>query len=548
MDHAIFNRPFVHGHELRAGIDAFAHQVCAALSLPKISVEWADGISTAMINRSGDIKVADVRDDARINNATIKRYAGMIVHELLHRKYTDFSARAIPGTENYQYRNRLHNAIEDAWIERLAIKQGLLGNISGLLTALLNGMTQDIEGVDWTDPAQYPFSLAVYAREYCTRVPVPSNLLAVFEQATRRIDAAQSSTDTLAISEWVYQQIKFPPQSEDQPDDKSGDDQSDDESGDDKSGDQSGDQSGNTPSDASESSTGDDQGEGNGVGTPDTNIAPKAGTSKPIREGQESARVEPTAIAESGALSASGSWSQSEIVDPSNHIRRDSARRVSVKAPARLRFEIRRLFDNSATTLFSPNRKSGSVDPRALFKFGTTDRLFAQRRDIDGIDSAVVIVLDLSGSMFSGRIDVAVNTCAAIFDALSSAGVPTALVTFGSEVALQLPFSERQPRAIQTLARVGDAGGTNDYAAIRYAHDLLRNRRESRRVCFVLTDGQGNAAAAAQQIDAGMSAGIRTIGIGILANVSAVYPDSVRVNKLADLDAVSFAQLKKLAA
>jgi len=546
----LFNRATVSGAELRQGIDAFAHHVCAALSLRSISVEWTDDIGTAAINMHGNIKVANVRDDARFNNLTLRRYAGFIVHELLHRKYTDFSVRAPLGI-NVKYLNALYNAIEDAWIERNAIRSALLGNISDLLAGLVNGMVREAvsEVSDWSDPAQYPFSLAVFARGFCDRVPVPENLIPIWEEATRRVEHSTCSADNLAIAQWVMDQINQ--QGDDQPDDQPNDqpnDQPDDQGeqpGDDQPGEGQGEGQGEdqgTPSDLADGATGDDQGEGKGDTSDQKTNAPMR--SRPLQAGQPARQVEPSAEVSEGG--ASGTYCGSMVLASANaHV--GSVRwTISQTVPAKLRHEVRVLLDNSATTLFSPGRKSGSLNVRALHQYGQSDRLFQQRRDIDGIDSAVAIVLDVSGSMFPRKIEAAVNVCYAMLDALQVAQAATALITFGDEVSLQLPFAERHRNVTERLSRICQGGGTEDYAALRYAHDLLRARPESRKLCLVLTDGVGNAPAVREQCIAGESFGIVTIGMGMLVSADC-YPRSVTIRKLNDLGRVSFGQIKAAA-
>jgi cobalamin biosynthesis protein CobT len=216
-----------------------------------------------------------------------------------------------------------------------------------------------------------------------------------------------------------------------------------------------------------------------------------------------------------------------------------------VTAP-RLESEVRRLFEDSGSTLFQQHRKSGSINVGSLGRFGTTDRLFKQRRDVEGIDSAVVIVLDVSGSMFAdaGRIRAALPTAALLIRVLQRAGVAVALVTFGDVSSVAIPFNTPTPKALETLRRIDSGGSTNDYAALKQAHDMLLARPESRKVCFVLTDGNGAVDDAKEQVNAGTNLGITTIGIGMELDVSEVYPINITVNRLSTLATASLAKIK----
>jgi cobalamin biosynthesis protein CobT len=72
----------------------------------------------------------------------------------------------------------------------------------------------------------------------------------------------------------------------------------------------------------------------------------------------------------------------------------------------------------------------------------------------------------------------------------------------------------------------------------------LHSRPESRKICFVITDGEGDISSTREQCESGTRLGITTIGVGIDLNVSHVYPQAVTVSDLADLGQVSFSKIK----
>jgi cobalamin biosynthesis protein CobT len=212
--------------------------------------------------------------------------------------------------------------------------------------------------------------------------------------------------------------------------------------------------------------------------------------------------------------------------------------------PAKLRYEIRKMFENSGTEEFNINRKQGSLNVNALANIGHTDRLFKRRAEVAGTDSAVTVVIDCSGSMDGERMQNAVNVCYALLTTLSQAGVATSVVTFSGIVSVLKPWNMPYQKTKQLLEHLDANGGTNDYAAVNFAHGLLHRRSEARKVCFVLTDGEGNPQATRDQCLSGSRLGITTIGIGIQENVSRVYPNAVRVDKLEDMGTVAFTKLK----
>ena len=218
--------------------------------------------------------------------------------------------------------------------------------------------------------------------------------------------------------------------------------------------------------------------------------------------------------------------------------------------PAKLRYTVRKLFENSGFEEFQNNRKSGVLNVRALPTMAHNDRLFKRRREHDGIDSAVTIVLDVSGSMFNNNAPLnskmyhAILATYALLDTLSKAGVATSVVTFGCEVSLLKDFSTPYQRVKPLLERLVAGGGTQDFVALSYAHGLLLNRQEERKVCFFLTDGIGKAQACKEQAISGESLGITTIGIGICSDVTHIYKNAVTINQLEDMGTVAFDKLR----
>jgi len=529
----------LNGIQFRAGVEAAAHKIASDFGR-RITLRWDSNITTAGINQHGDVYLANVADDAVVNQALVERYTGFVVHELLHAKYTDFDANG-----STQYLKQLHNAIEDAWIERTGIANQLTGNISGLLTTLVDGMVDKaiVEVKDWADPRQYPFSLAVYARGFCKRVPLADGLEPIFAEAKRRIDGCYNSTDTLALAKWVWDQLQ---------------------------------KLDDAPPKGSKGSQSGDQGQGKGKGAGDGKNGQQAGQQDGQQAGQQAGKataptekmrareVEPS-LKPSGN-SAGGTYTKAAVrKEAYHHSDNRTARDLTVNVPARMRYEVKKLFENSATEEFQNNRRAGSLDVRSLHKVDLSDRLFKRRLESEGIDSAVVILLDVSGSMFSmsyeedanGNIRLdkngeviptcyinhAVKTTAAMLDTLNRAQVKTAVLTFGSSVSVLKPFEMPVAKGLQRVARVDDGGDTNDYAALRYAHELLHGRPESRKVVFVITDGEGDGESVKAQCLSGEALGITTIGVGIQLDISHAYPKAVRVNG-ANIGEVAFKQIK----
>jgi Mg-chelatase subunit ChlD len=529
---SIFNRRSVRGYELRHGIEGFAHQTAAALGLPGVRVEWQP-ISTAAINQHGRMILSAVKDDAVITHRTIVRYTGFVVHELLHRKYTDFLAR-----DNRPFVNALHNALEDAWIERRAIDAALTGNIRAVLTDLVGQIVDEsMDKVkDWADPAIYPFALAVYARGYGLNTPLAQGLEPIFAEASRRLSSAKNSSDTLEIARWVFEQLQLP---EDKPEDKPEESKGEGEGKGQADGQGKGEKGEGQADGQADGQGKQGQGEGQadgkkgqGKGQPGARKVPGAST--------EAMEVEPSINLDPGE--AGTFWDGSGATAPGAHLGAE-ARELDSNVPGRLRHEVRRLFENTGSTLFTRNRKSGSINVHALPRHSLTDRVFQQRRDIEGVDSAVVVLLDVSGSM-RRNLNTVASVGAVLAETLNAAGVQTAIISFGSKASMVTDFGTPVAKVKQAMRRLWLGGDTNDYAAVRMASDLLLPRPEQRKVMFVITDGVGKKSDCAEQIRAATALGITVIGIGIQYDITDVYPNAIFISKMEDFGKVVFNQIK----
>lgn len=299
------------GHEFKRAVTLAIHKICADLGRDPVQIEWG-GTQSASISLRGHLKLANVRDDAVLTKADLMRYVGYGVHELLHWTYTNFDATK-KGWDHSQYVAQLHNALEDAFIEHKGIKASLTGNIEELLTALINGVVTEsmTEVTDWSNPAQYPFVLAVYARRHATiKVPLAEGLQPIFAEASKRLNNATDSFDTLDIAMWVFNQlnqIKPPVQPPVNPEPRKGKEKGEEPT---EGGTEDGDTS------PSEEPTGGDQ--GGDAPTPPTNPAkpPVDRNGNPV----EARNVEPTTKAPDGAGSGGTYWTGS-IKGKEEHVR-----------------------------------------------------------------------------------------------------------------------------------------------------------------------------------------------------------------------------------
>ena len=217
---------------------------------------------------------------------------------------------------------------------------------------------------------------------------------------------------------------------------------------------------------------------------------------------------------------------------------------------AKLKYETRRLFENSGIDEFQPNRKSGILDSHRLYSVAAgNDRVFKRHVEEGGIDSAITFILDCSGSMFGGdncRMATAIPVLYTMLDVLDRAGCATSIVTFGTRTSLLKPWGMGKNQARQLLERIKNGHDNSDSTALRFAHTLLMKRPEQRKVAFILCDGgvvEHEEKACREQAMTGERLGITTIGVGIEENLSRMYPNNITVDRR-NLAETSFKQIK----
>jgi len=554
-------KSFYKGYELRQGVEQFAHKLCKALKRSPVDIQWVSWTSTAGISSCGRLILADIRDDATVSHAVFEKYCGFVAHELCHHTYTDFDQRS-----NIAYLDTLLNAVEDAWIEHKAIRLNMTGNIEHLFSALVEGMVAEALGsvTDWSNPAQYPFALAVYLRDHAkTKVPLAFGLEPIFAQAKVMLSTSKSSADNLVIARWVFEQLKQNGKGKGKGKEEGqeeGQDGGQEGQGKGKKADKGQDQGqptgeGDSPSDGDSDGTGEGDGDGEGEGKAEGNGEGEGegvGKAQPVTDDSDAVEVEPTNSAPEGTGGIGCYSKERSVYDPQYNLSIDANFDVKINVPAKLRYTVKRLFDNSGLEEFQRNRKSGSINVYALPKIGFTDRLFKRRLEVEGIDSAVVILLDLSSSMFTderdcGRIRNAVKTTYALLETMSRAGVATCVVTFGRGVSVLKPWTMPLPKIADLLSRVREFGCTNDYFAVRYGHELLLARHEERKILFSITDGVGDIDQVREQCLVGERLGITTVGVGIGLDVGRSYPQNVTVLDSSELGTTSFEKIKLVA-
>jgi len=206
-------------------------------------------------------------------------------------------------------------------------------------------------------------------------------------------------------------------------------------------------------------------------------------------------------------------------------------------------------------------RRTGQrVVQNRLHRAGTADsRVFAKKRQRTAVNTAIHILVDLSGSMEGGTDRVAMESAMALALALKPVmGVSTAITGFpGSSddrVRPILASHEHIDRVSGRFALLANRCSTTPMTEGLWfvAADLVM-RPEDRKVAVVMTDGQPNDIESTQSIltmmkTAGIEVAPIAIGPDVLPHVTKVFGAGTEVLEAADLKAALFGIAKQMLA
>lgn len=176
------------------------------------------------------------------------------------------------------------------------------------------------------------------------------------------------------------------------------------------------------------------------------------------------------------------------------------------------------------------------LSDRHLSRLAFADaRVFKHSTETKGIDTAVMLVLDSSGSMRDVKQAIANNACYATALACDSVrGVKLGAMTFPGNALMKhfdQPLRQCQP------AFAVPAGGTTPMTeAIMASVVMMSQRREDRKILIVMSDGEANNVMSARAaVAVARNHGIEVIGIGICDNhIRNVIPERYEIIQRVD--------------
>lgn len=218
----------------------------------------------------------------------------------------------------------------------------------------------------------------------------------------------------------------------------------------------------------------------------------------------------------------------------------------------------------------------GKINPRSIYKvgLGTSKRVFRQKVEAESFDTAVLLMVDHSGSMRGSQLRLAAQTSIVFGELLHQLGIPFAVMGFstgngqeGYQRQQQASAAERKvykrwgnlwigeyksfedpwSRAGSRIITMPQHGKINTYdgESLRYGAQVLLNRPEKRKILFWMNDGYPCPNGAddtsahweyAHACAAEVEKKVELFALGINApDVARIYSNCVIVNDIQDL-------------
>jgi len=549
--------------------------------------------------------------DAKLSPEQVKLMRGYVDHEAGHHRHSDlkriFSFYSKNKNENRPNLTDLHNILEDIWMEDKVIEMypGAHKNLSQVNQSIFG---KNLEGFKSINTKDYSFDaiklgLKVWAKHYQQETSLSHEIKEMYsEDVSKILDKyveeaykCESSDDVIRLAKAIYKTFDEPPEGDsssetqetpdpDQFDPAEGDsfDEGEEHPDDKGKGDakREAEALGGTPVD----------GEGSGSDIPSM-IEEEAEDGKGGLGGSEGPlssnhyrvySTEKDTVYSQLNLKDLGKGSRDvwRMIQTKDHRDYENVKnRISTTVKA-MKAKLRRSLLARQQRDWDFGKEAGRLNSKRLVSGYTGNPLvYKTRTDRIEVDTAITVLVDLSGSMRSMGKDTVTRDCAvALAECFEGSNMPFKIVGFcnkgssdsssGSSMYHRyepldtVVFKERnQPlkNAKHAIANLNEAvGGNNsDYDFIFNEIEDLKKQPEKRKVLFVLSDGSPACYSDAgtgehikhirKAISNGSKNGVECVGVGICSTaVKGIYNDHVVVNDVNDLGTTIFGKLTQI--
>lgn len=222
----------------------------------------------------------------------------------------------------------------------------------------------------------------------------------------------------------------------------------------------------------------------------------------------------------------------------SDHVALERVRAASTA----LRYRMEEFLQANTMKRYSVSESGKRLTRDAARRLSMCDlRIFQKRTLGQKIDTAVHVLIDISGSMIvNNRCGVAVDAALALglaLDEVDGVKYSVSAFPFHSHDVIEMVYPGESMRNVAfRFANLSPNGTTPLDKGLIQAHTSLMTTDAARRVCLVITDGDPDDAEAAKMVvSMGESEGIEHMAIGIECSVSHITKNACVVMDLADL-------------
>lgn len=221
----------------------------------------------------------------------------------------------------------------------------------------------------------------------------------------------------------------------------------------------------------------------------------------------------------------------------------------ALQASIALRIRLQGFLQAQTQRLCSIGRR-GTLHANSLHRLQVGNaRVFQKESEQQGLNTAVHILLDVSGSMAGTPINLANRACFAVATALSRIrGVNPAVTAFPAATVTSSVFPiMRHGQSVPYMLDIRASGGTPLAGALWWVLQTMLPLKEQRKMILIITDGMpDNQLAANNAMGVAQKLGFEVYGLGIRdEHITRLLPQTSRVvNDLPDLVPAMFAMLQ----
>ena len=223
----------------------------------------------------------------------------------------------------------------------------------------------------------------------------------------------------------------------------------------------------------------------------------------------------------------------------------ENQRQESIAASRALRTRLQALMQARTLRRTAPGRY-GRLDGRLLHRLSVQNpRVFLRREEVSGINTAVHILLDISGSMYR-KIHLATSACYAVASALSGIpGINVGVTAFPATTPDDIPGVcplVRHGQRVGLGFDVPASGSTPLAEALWWIARTMLSLKENRKILLLITDGQpDNSQKALEALQMLQNLGIEVMGIAIQSpELATLLPIHAKIDNMSELTGAMF--------